>query len=246
MNEKVIAVLPAYNAARTLKRTYDDIPKNTVDEIILVDDASTDRTVEIARDLGIKVFVHHRNKGYGANQKTCYEKALLLGADIVVMVHPDYQYDPKVVPDLVDPIMKNEADACFGSRMMKKNRAIIGGMPKWKFYSNIFLTHFENLVLGMNLTEYHSGFRAYSRKYLETIKFESNSDDFIFDTEIIIQGKLARMRIKEVPINTRYFDSASTIGFGRCLTYGLGIITALARYILHKTSLVQFKQFTSV
>jgi len=243
MKKKIVAVLPAYNAGRTLKKTYDDIPKDIVDEIILVDDKSADRTVEIAKNLGINVFVHDKNKGYGANQKTCYEKALEAGADITIMIHPDYQYDPKVVPDLVLPIQKGEADACFGSRMIKKRRAIIGGMPRWKFYANIFLTAFENVVLGMNLTEYHSGFRAYSRKYLESVNFGLNSDDFIFDTEIIIQGKLHNMRIKEVPINTRYFEGASTIGFGKSVQYGLKIALTMVKYMLYIRGVFRSEQF---
>jgi glycosyltransferase involved in cell wall biosynthesis len=178
-------VLPAYNAVRTLERTLTDIPRAAVDEILLVDDASTDGTADLARKLGIKVVVHPRNQGYGGNQKTCYRTALEIGADIVVMVHPDYQYDPTVIPDLIAPIQKGAADAVFGSRMMKHG-ALEGGMPLWKHNANILLTALENVVLGTYLTEFHSGFRAYSARYLNHVAFERNSDGFVFDTEIIV------------------------------------------------------------
>ncbi|MFA5060286.1 MAG: methyltransferase domain-containing protein [Candidatus Omnitrophota bacterium] len=238
---KCVAVLPAYNAAKTLQITYNDIPKNVIDEIILVDDASRDDTVAIAKELGIKVFVHEKNKGYGANQKTCYTKALELGADIVVMVHPDYQYDPTVIPQLIEPIQKGEADAVFGSRMMHKG-ALEGGMPLWKHNANILLTALENVTLGTYLTEYHSGFRAYSAKYLRSVNFAGNSDGFIFDTEIIVQGMLKFMRIAEIPIKTRYFDEASSIKFWPSVNYGLGILKTLFKYLLHQHG-IRFKQF---
>lgn len=239
---KVVVVMPAYNASKTLKKTYEDIPKDCVDEIILVDDASSDNTPEIAQGLGIKVFVHEKNKGYGANQKTCYKKALEYGADIIIMVHPDYQYDPKVIPQLVEPIKNGTADVVFGSRMIKGG-ALLGGMPGWKHNANILLTAFENVILGTYLTEYHSGFRAYSAKVLNAVNFEQNSDGFIFDTEIVVQILLNYFRIEEIPIRTRYFDEASSIKFLPSLIYGLGIFKTMFKYLLHIKTVVKFKQF---
>jgi glycosyltransferase involved in cell wall biosynthesis len=239
---KVIIVLPAYNAEKTLKITVDDVPKEGVDKIILVDDGSNDRTVDIARKLGLDVFRHDRNRGYGANQKTCYRKALERGADIAVMVHPDYQYDPKVIPDLVEPILRGEADAVFGSRMMAGG-ALEGGMPAWKHMANKMLSSFENLILGTRLSEYHSGFRAYSSALLNTVNFELNNDKFVFDTEIIVQALIHGFRIKEVPIKTRYFDDASKISFLAGVRYGLGIIWTMIKYLLHVNGIVRFRQF---
>lgn len=239
---KIIAVLPAYNAAKTLEITVRDIPKDTVDDIILVDDASSDNTVAIANRLGLKVFSHKSNLGYGANQKTCYLKALEMEADIVVMVHPDYQYDPLSIPELVKPILDQKADAVFGSRMMKGG-ALEGGMPLWKHNANILLTALENVVLGTYLTEYHSGFRAYSAKYLRSINFTANSDNFVFDTEIIVQGLMHNMKIEEIPIKTRYFREASTIKFLPAVLYGLGILKTMLKYVLHKSRILHFRQF---
>jgi ubiquinone/menaquinone biosynthesis C-methylase UbiE len=239
---RTIVVLPAYNAEQTLKRTIADIPRDAVNSIILVDDASRDGTVRLAGELGLKVFVHEKNKGYGANQKTCYTKALEDGADIVVMVHPDYQYDPKVIPELIKPIKEGKADAVFGSRMMKGG-ALVGGMPIWKHNANIMLTAVENVIFGTYLTEYHSGFRAYSAKLLRTVKFNADSDGFIFDTEIIAQILLHGYKIDEVPIRTRYFDEASTIKVGPSILYGLGILKTLLKYVLHTNTFIKFKQF---
>jgi SAM-dependent methyltransferase len=239
---KTIVVLPAYNAAKTLEITVNDIPKDIVNDVILVDDASRDNTVEIAQKLGLKVFVHKSNLGYGANQKTCYTKALEMGADLVVMVHPDYQYDPTVIPELIKPILNQQADAVFGSRMMKGG-ALEGGMPLWKHNANILLTAFENVILGIYLTEYHSGFRAYSAKYLKSVNFMANSNHFVFDTEIIVQGVMRNLRIEEVPIHTRYFEEASTIKFLPAVLYGLGILLTMLKYILHKAKIIEFKQF---
>lgn len=239
---KTIVVLPAFNASRTLKATFDDIPKGLVDEIILVDDASRDNTVEIARGLGITVFEHKTNKGYGANQKTCYEKALEHGADIVVMVHPDYQYDPCVVGDMIAPIKSGQADVVFGSRMLKGG-ALIGGMPLWKHNVNILLSALANVVLRTYLSEYHSGFRAYSAQFLKNIKFKNNSDDFVFDFEIITQAVANYAKIEEIPIRTRYFDEASSIKLFSSIIYGLGILKTLLKYILHRNSWIRFKQF---
>jgi glycosyltransferase involved in cell wall biosynthesis len=235
--------MPAYNAEKTLERTLKDIPEGWVDDIILTDDASQDNTVALAKNLGLKVVVHKKNKGYGANQKTCYRQALKMGAEIIVMVHPDHQYDPKVLPQLIEPLLKEDCEAVFGSRMLG-GRPLEGGMPKWKYLANIFLTALENAVFYMYLTEYHSGLRAYSRKYLEKVKFELNSDDFVFDSEIIAQGVIHNMRIKEIPIQTRYFEEASQIGFWRSVVYGLSILKTLFKFKLHKQGLLKFDMFS--
>ena len=239
---KVFVVLPAYNAERTLKRTVADIPKDVVTKIILTDDNSSDETVKIAKDLGLEILQHATNMGYGANQKTCYNKALEEGADIIVMVHPDYQYDPTIIPKLIEPIQKGKADAVFGSRMMKGG-ALEGGMPMWKHNVNILLTAFENIILGTFLTEYHSGFRAYSADLLRTINYESNSNKFVFDTEIIVQTLVHRFKIDEVPICTRYFSEASNIRLLAGLIYGLEIIKTMFKYVLHSKGIFRFKQF---
>jgi len=241
--KRIIVVLPAYNAARTLAQTVAAIPKNIVDEIIVIDDASTDETVKIARGLGLMTFVHEINLGYGGNQKTCYKEALKLGADIAVMVHPDFQYDPTLIPQLVTPIVSGECDAVFGSRMLVRKNAIAGGMPYWKFVANIVLTALENLILGMQLSEYHSGFRAYNQKVISTLPLELNSDDFVFDTEIIVQMKIAGMKIKEIPIATRYFPEASMIGLWKSTIYGFSILDVLAKYLLQKLRFKKYAQF---
>jgi glycosyltransferase involved in cell wall biosynthesis len=240
--KKVVVIMPAYNAEKTLERTLDDIPRDGVDDIILVDDASRDGTVALARRLGLRVFVHDKNRGYGGNQKTCYTEALKLGADIVIMVHPDHQYDPTVIPQLIQPLLDGACDAVFGSRMLG-GRPLEGGMPKWKYLANIFLTAMENATFYMYLTEYHSGLRAYSRGYLETVNFPANSDNFVFDSEIIAQGVLHGMRIREIPIETRYFPEASQIGLGRSLNYGLSILKTLVKFKLHKKRLARFAMF---
>ena len=239
---RVVVVMPAYNAARTLAACVGDVPRECVDEILLVDDASADDTVAIAQALGLSVIRHRKNRGYGGNQKTCYREALARGADIVVMVHPDHQYDPRVVPELIAALRAGEADAAFGSRILG-GRAREGGMPWWKYLANIGLTRVENFVLGARLTEYHSGFRAYSRRYLEAVPFERNSDAFVFDSEIIAQGVLAGLRIAEVPIATRYFPEASQISFLPSLRYGVAILAMLARFRLHTARLVRLAQF---
>lgn len=241
-SKKVVVVMPAYNAEKTLEKTLNDIPRDWVDDIILTDDASQDNTVELAKKLGLRVFVHDRNKGYGGNQKTCYREALNIGADIMIMIHPDHQYDPTVIPQLLEPLLNEECDAVFGSRMLG-GRPLEGGMPKWKYLANIFLTATENAVFYMYLTEYHSGLRAYSRRYLETVKFEMNSDDFVFDSEIIAQGVIHNMRIKEIPIETRYFPEASRIGLWRSIIYGLSILKTLVKYKLHKKGIKRFEMF---
>lgn len=237
---KIVIILPAYNAEKTLLSTLAEIPPAYREHIILVDDASKDGTVELARQAGLLVFQHPTNRGYGANQKTCYREALAIGADIVVMLHPDHQYDAKVIPAMVGPILAGEVDAVFGSRMLG-GRPMEGGMPRWKYIANIFLTALANIVYGRYLTEIHSGFRAYSAKYLKTVRFEENSDDFVFDTEIIAQGMACNMFFEEVPIVTRYFPEASSINFRRSVVYGMGILRVLIRYALHHKKILHCK-----
>lgn len=239
---KIIIVMPAYNAEKTLQRTLAEIPPEFGKHVILVDDASRDQTAQLARELGLTVFVHPKNRGYGGNQKTCYQEALALGADIIVMLHPDHQYDARVIPDLVYPLLRGEADAVFGSRMLGGHPQE-GGMPGWKYSANILLTAFANLVFGRYLTEIHSGFRAYTRRYLETVRFEENSDDFVFDTEIIAQGMACNLFFREVPIVTRYFPEASSINFRRSTWYGFGVLFTLMRYQLHKKGVWRQKLF---
>jgi len=232
--KRVAVVMPAYNAEKTLQKAFCEIPKEWVDDVILVDDASRDGTVKEARSIpGLHVVVHERNRGYGANQKTCYRTALERGADICVMVHPDHQYDASVLPQLVTPIATGAVDAMFGSRMLG-GRPLEGGMPKWKYLANIFLTAVENATFYLYLTEYHSGLRAYSRQYLQTVNFEVFSDDFVFDTEIIAAGIWKGLRIREVPIVTRYFDDASQIDFLRSCVYGVSILGVMLRFKLQK------------
>lgn len=242
--KKVIVVLPAYNAERTLEQTVKDIPRDWVDEILLVDDASQDETWRLAQQLGIATVQHQENRGYGGNQKTCYAEALKRDADIVVMVHPDYQYDPTLIPRLIEPLLRNESDAVFGSRMMG-GQFIEGGMPLWKFYGNVLLTALENMVLHTFLSEYHSGFRAYSKRYLQSINLLANSDDFVFDTEIIVQGIAQGLCIREVPISTRYFDSSSQISFWKSVRYALSIVGVLTRFLLHHWGVRTSRLFAS-
>jgi len=241
---KIVVVMPAYNAAKTLKITYDAIPRQDIDQVILVDDGSTDRTLEIARELGLTVFVHTRNFGYGANQKTCYTEALKEGADIVVMLHPDYQYDPTLVPDVVAPIKAGEADIVLGSRFLSGS-TMKQGMPWWKFIGNKFLTALENWTLGLHLSEYHTGYRAYSRKVLEEIPFSLNSDKFVFDQEFMVQAAHFGFRIKEVPVPTKYFAEASKASFVDSTIYGLSILVLLSRYLFQKIFHVPLRQFQS-
>jgi len=242
---KVCVVMPAYNAGQTLRRTYKELPRDTVDLVILVDDASTDDTVAVARDLDLKLFLHDRNYGYGANQKTCYREALKAGAEIVVMVHPDYPYDPTLVPEIIKPIQHGEADVVLGSRL-KSGQPLSGGMPWWKYVANRFLTGVENWVFRLDLAEYHTGYRAYSRDVLETVNFELNADQFIFDQEIIAQFVEAGFRIDEVPVPTRYFAEASSISFIASSRYGMGILWLVMRLLLHRTGIWPQRQFESL
>ena len=205
---KVVVVMPAYHAGRTLRLTYEELPKDAVSLVILVDDGSTDATLDVARQLGLEIFVHNRNYGYGANQKTCYTEALRAGADVVVMVHPDYQYDPALVPRIIEPLVRGEADVVLGSRL-KEGSALQQGMPWWKYVANRFLTGLENRVFGLRLSEYHTGYRAFRREVLETVNFGANSDGFVFDQEIVAQVVATGFRIAEIPVPVRYFPEAS-------------------------------------
>ncbi len=231
---KIVIVLPAYNAEKTLKMTIDAIPPGSYDEIILVDDFSQDRTFQMAKDMGFKAFRHEKNSGYGANQKTCYKNALMAGADIIVMLHPDYQYEPKLIPFMTGLIANDICDVIMGSRIRTRREALQGGMPAYKYVMNRFLTLIENMVFGTALSEMHTGYRAFSRKVLETVPFEKNSDDFIFDQHIIAQIVHFKFRMGEIPVPTKYFPEASSINFIRSSVYGLSILWMLARYILHK------------
>jgi glycosyltransferase involved in cell wall biosynthesis len=238
---KVVIVMPAYNAAKTLERTYADIPHDLVDHMILVDDVSRDETVDIARQLGLEVIVHKQNRGYGGNQKTCYDRALEWGADVVVMLHPDYQYDATRIPELVAPIVAGQADLVLGSRFL--GDPLAGGMPRWKYVSNRFLTGVENAAFGLHLSEYHTGLRAYSRHLLQTIPYSLNSDDFVFDQDLIAQVVAAGgMKVAEIAVPTRYFEEASSVGFKRSVVYGLSTLRVVGRYLLHRTGIHRSKQ----
>ncbi len=240
---KIVVVMPAYNAAKTLKITYDDLPHGAIGEVILVDDASRDETVRVAKELGLTVYVHSRNYGYGGNQKTCYTEALRAGATIIVMVHPDYQYDPRLVPEMIKPIEADEADVVFGSRMMGVS-AYKQGMPWWKYLANRFLTGAENRAFGLQLSEFHTGYRAYRREVLESIDFRANSDSFIFDQDLVAQVVEGGWRIAEIPVPVRYFPEASSANFVASTRYGFSILWLLLRYRLHKAGL-RSRQFVS-
>jgi glycosyltransferase involved in cell wall biosynthesis len=240
--DKVVVVMPAYNAAKTLEQTYNDLPRAIVDEIILVDDVSQDQTVEIARRLGLKVVIHIQNTGYGGNQKTCYLEALKDGADIVVMLHPDYQYDSRLVPELIRPIREGEADLVLGSRVLGGG-TLAGGMPLYKYLANRFLTLVENLAFRKSISEYHTGFRAYSRRFLETVPFLLNSDRFVFDSQILAQAVAFDFEITEIPVPTRYFEEASSVGVGAGIIYGLETLGVVLKYVLNELGVVQSDQF---
>jgi glycosyltransferase involved in cell wall biosynthesis len=232
-NKRIVVVMPAYNAARTLERTVAEVPREIVDDIILTDDMSSDDTVEVARKLGIQTISHDRNRGYGGNQKTCYSQALRMGADVVVMLHPDGQYDPAIIPNLCRVIENGEADIVLGSRWLGIDPAK-AGMPWWKRIGNRFLTSVENRVLGLRLSEYHTGYRAYSRRFLEAIPFLENSNDFVFDTQVLIQAAAFRFRIGEVPAIGKYHEDASSVSFLTSTVYGLKTLAALVRYVSHR------------
>jgi glycosyltransferase involved in cell wall biosynthesis len=239
---QVIIVLPAYNAAQTLEKTYLDIPKEKISKIILVDDVSQDQTVEVARALGLSVVIHVQNRGYGGNQKTCYLEALKEGADVVVMLHPDHQYDSKLVPDLVEPILSGKADMVMGSRILN-GRALEGGMPFWKFLANRILTTAENIVFRTRLTDCHSGFRAYSRRLLMTVPFLLNADDFVFDSQMIAQAVYLGFKIDEIPVQARYFPEASSVNFKVSTIYGLKTVGVMLRFILQRLGLIHLRMF---
>lgn len=234
---RVIAVMPAYNAASTLERTVADIPAGAVDEIILVDDCSRDNTVEIARQLGLTVVTHERNTGYGGNQKTCYRHALERGAEFVVMIHPDYQYDSRVIPVAIEILKLGICDVVLGSRIRTRREALDGGMPKWKYVANRALTICENIALGQNLGDFHSGFRAYRREVLETIPFDRNSDDFVFDSQFLAQAVQFGFKLGDIPVPVRYFEEASSINFRRSVAYGTRTLGVLAQFWLHRLGL---------
>lgn len=232
---KVWVVMPAYNAAETVARTYWDIPKEIRHHVILVDDCSQDNTSEIAEGLGIEVIQHARNQGYGGNQKTCYAAALDRGAEIVIMIHPDYQYDARVALIMAEIISLGTCDMVLGNRIRTRREALEGGMPRWKYFINRTSTFGENLVLGQSIGDFHSGLRAYSRKVLETIPFECNSQDFAFDQEMLVQAVAYGFRLGDIPVPVRYMKEASSINFGRSLRYGMGGLTAIGSYWLHKS-----------
>lgn len=240
--KKVVAVLPAYNAEKTLVKTVQDIPLGAVDQILLVDDKSSDKTVAIGKRLGLEVFLHDHNLGYGGNQKTCYQEALARGADVIVMLHPDYQYDPKLIFAMVTPICYGVYDVMLGSRIIG-GRAVTGGMPRIKYYVNRLLTFFQNLFFRSKLSEYHTGYRAYHRKVFEAIPFEKNSNDFIFDNQILAQIIYFGFSIGEVSCPTRYFQEASSIGWSRGVRYAFGCLWTTLQFILEKSRLTHFKLF---
>ena len=234
---KVVLVMPAYNAAGTLQQTWSEIPPGSVDEHILVDDASRDDTVAIARSLGIRVLEHAKNRGYGGNQKSCYREALDRGADIVIMLHPDYQYDPRLVPMLLLPLQLGSLDVMLGSRVRTRRECLESGMPLYKYLGNRLLTLIENVCLGQNMGEFHSGFRAYRRQVLETIPFERFSDDFVFDSQFLVSAIDAGFRVGEIPVPLRYMPEASSIGFQRSVRYGFGTLAAVAQFQLKRLGL---------
>jgi glycosyltransferase involved in cell wall biosynthesis len=240
--KRVIVVMPAYRAAKTIEMTWRALPHNIVDRVLLVDDASTDETVDVAQRLGIEVHVHPKNMGYGANQKTCYNEALATDADIIVMVHPDYQYEPRLVTAMAAMIESGVYDAVIGSRILGGG-ALKGGMPHWKYIANRALTAFENLMIGAKLSEYHTGYRAYSRALLEQTRWRDNSNDFVFDNEMLAQIILGGFQLGEISVPTKYFDEASSIGFARSVRYGLGVLRVSVAGALHRFGIRQDEKY---
>jgi glycosyltransferase involved in cell wall biosynthesis len=239
----VIVVMPAYNAESTVQLTYQAIPRDCVHEVLLVDDGSRDRTVEVAERLGITVIRHEKNTGYGGNQKTCYDAALARGADAVIMLHPDYQYDGRVIPYALGFLATGICDVVLGSRIRTRREALDGGMPAYKYVANRLLTTVENLILGQNLGDFHTGFRAYTREVLERIPYRQNSDNFVFDTEFLTQAVYFGYRVGDVPIPTRYFSEASSINFWRSTVYGLSTLNVMNKYLLQRSGLGRFRIF---
>ncbi|MEE4198780.1 MAG: glycosyltransferase family 2 protein [Bacteroidales bacterium] len=242
-SKKIVVVLPAFNAEKTLEKTYREIPHDLVDAVILVDDKSCDRTVQKAQQLGIQHLVlHHKNQGYGANQKTCYREALKLGADIVVMLHPDYQYPPRLMPSMTHLIAYNIYPVVLGSRILGRG-ALKGGMPLYKYFFNRMLTFIQNILMGAKLSEYHTGYRAYARHVLEEINFEANADDFVFDNQVLAQIHMAGYEIAEITCPTKYDRDSSSIGFVNSVKYGLGVLKTSFQFLLEKTGIFHFKIF---
>lgn len=240
---KIVVVMPAYNAEKTIAKTYHDIPKDIVDEVIVVDDDSRDKTVKIAQKLNLSIFVHKKNLGYGGNQKTCYRQALKKKAGIIVMIHPDYQYDATLTGYLVQPILEDRFDIMLGSRIRGRSEALEGGMPLYKYISNRILSFIENIILGLNLSEYHTGFRAFRSDVLDKLPLENFSNDFVFDQQILISAHNASFRIGEIAVPVRYFSEASSINFFRSTKYGLMILYTLFLYLLNNLGVKQ-KIFT--
>jgi glycosyltransferase involved in cell wall biosynthesis len=240
---RVVIVMPAYNAAKTLEDTFRAIPQGYYDNVVVVDDHSRDETTALAQSLNLKAIRHPHNVGYGGNQKTCYMEALRDGADVVVMLHPDGQYDPKIIPEMIQPILDGRAEMVLGSRMMQPGGAKAGGMPLWKRIANRVLTTAENLAMGRTFSECHTGYRAYSRRFLETVPFLRNSNDFVFDTEVIFQAVQFELPVVEVPISTRYFSDMSSVGFSAGVVYGMGTLATAARFLLHRWGIVSSDKF---
>ena len=243
MKPKVIIVMPAYNAAATLEKTVQDIPEGLADGIIIVDDSSNDDTVTIARRLGLDVIIHEKNKGYGANQKTCYDEALKQHADIVIMIHPDYQYDSSLAPIFAELIRKGICDIMLGSRVRTRKECLDSGMPFYKYIANRFLTILENLITGQNLSEWHTGYRAYSREVLEKIPYHRNSNHFVFDSQFLIQAAYFGFRMGDLPVPCRYLGDSSSVNFIRSLAYGVGTLKVLLQFILQKLHVIRFELF---
>ena len=237
-DKKIIVVLPAYNAELTLRQTYREIPLELVDEVLLVDDHSSDATAALSRSLGIKTYIHHSTLGYGANQKSCYREALRLGADIIVMLHPDYQYSPKLIPTLAFPVGTGRYDLVLGSRILGGG-AMAGGMPGYKYIANRVLTFIQNLLLRQKLSEYHTGYRCYSRHFLTVVPFEQNSDDFLFDNQILAQAIFCGFRIGEISCPAKYFQEASSIDFSRSIVYGLGVLSTSVEFLLNRWGILR-------
>lgn len=246
LGKKIVVVMPAYNAEKTLEQTYSEVPRDIVDEVILVDDRSKDGTVEEAKRLGLqRVIVHPQNRGYGGNQKTCYKAALEAGADVVIMLHPDYQYTPKLIPSMSYLIAADLFPVVLGSRILGKG-ALQGGMPMYKYIANRFLTGFQNLMMGQKLAEYHTGYRAFSRQILQRMPLEENSDDFVFDNQMLAQICMDGHTIGEITCPTKYFDDASSINFRRSVIYGLGVLKTSMQFFLHRVGLVKYAMFDFV
>jgi glycosyltransferase involved in cell wall biosynthesis len=245
-NKKIVVVLPAYNAAKTLEKTYNEIPFDIVDDVVLVDDNSPDDTIKVAERLGIKhIIKHQKNRGYGGNQKTCYAHALSLGADVIIMLHPDYQYTPMLIPAMASIIAQELYPVVLGSRILGKG-ALKGGMPMYKYIANRFLTLFQNILIGEKLSEYHTGYRAFSKEVIMTLHLEANSDDFVFDNQMLSQIVYAGFSIGEVTCPTKYFAEASSINFKRSSIYGFGVLWVSLKHFLQRIGIAQFDMYKRI